>query len=76
MSYSTIFDLGGNILTDGVQSQSVCDATINTAKQLAADRGKDVVVEDYGTTECYRVSPDGRRRKAPKDWIPQWEWER
>jgi hypothetical protein len=35
MSYSTIYDLNGYTLTDGVQSQLVCDATINTARRMA-----------------------------------------
>ena len=32
MTYSTIYDLNGHTITDGVQSQRVCDATINTAR--------------------------------------------
>ena len=28
MTYSTIYDLDGNTLTDGVQSQRVCNATL------------------------------------------------
>lgn len=40
MSYSTIYDLRtAHTITDGVQSQKVCDATILTARRLAADRG-------------------------------------
>lgn len=60
MTYSTIYDLRtGYTLTDGLQSQKVCDETINTAKELAATRGRSVIVEDRGTNECYRVTPGG-----------------
>jgi 23S rRNA U2552 (ribose-2'-O)-methylase RlmE/FtsJ len=55
MTYSTIYDMtSGHIITDGVQSQAVCDATINTARSIAAARGHSVVVEDRSTQECYR----------------------
>ena len=76
MTYSTIYDLAtAETLTDGVQSQAVCDATINTARRIAADRGRSVVVEDRGTEECYRVTPKGRRLAAPKSWTPTWDQE-
>lgn len=74
MTYSTIYDMDGNTITDGVQSQRVCDATINTARSIAADRRKSVVVEDHGTQECYRVTPGGHRWRAPKGWTaPEWD---
>jgi hypothetical protein len=75
MSYSTIYDLAtGYTITDGVQSQKVCDATINTARSLACARGRSVMVEDRGTQECYRVTPSGQRWKAPKGWeMPDWD---
>src|SRR5271166_5518603 len=74
MSYSTIYDLAGNTITDGVQSQRVCDATINTARLLARDRGRSVVVEDRGTEESYRVTPAGHIWRVPKNWgRPSWE---
>lgn len=74
MTYSTIYDLNGNVITDGVQSQAVCDATINTARRIARDRGKSVVVEDRGTEECYRVTRGGHIWRAPKWWgAPSWE---
>ena len=73
--YSTIYDLNGNIITDGVQSQTICDATINTAKQIARDKKHSVVVEDRGTQECYRVTPTGRKLCAPRDWTPTWKQE-
>ena len=74
MSYSTIYDMAtGHTITDGVQSQKVCDATINTARSLARDRGRSVIVEDRGTLECYRVTPAGHKWSAPKGWTPNWE---
>jgi len=76
MSHSTIYDMDGNTITDGVQSQKVCDATINTARSIAATRGKSVVVEDRGTREVYRVTPGGHKWRAPATWpAPSWETE-
>lgn len=72
MSYSTIYDLDGNTITDGVESQQVCDATINTARRIAADRKRSVVVEDRGVEQCYRVTPAGHIWRAPKGWTPAW----
>lgn len=67
--YSTIFDmLTGRVITDGVQSQKVCDATLITARACAAQRGHSVIVEDYGTRKCYRVTPSGHIWCAPKTW--------
>ncbi len=74
MSYSTIYDMTmGYVHADGVQSQKVCDATINTARQIARDKGRSVIVEDRGTRECYRITPAGYRWRAPKGWVPCWE---
>lgn len=74
MTYSTIYDLDGNVITDGVQSQIACDATINTARSIARDRRRSVVVEDRGTEECYRVTPSGNVWRRPKGWsAPEWE---
>ena len=71
---STIYDMTtGATLTDGVQSQRVCDATINTARSMARDRGRSVIVEDWGTQECYRVTPAGHVWRKPKNWVPTWE---
>jgi hypothetical protein len=76
MTYSTIYDIAtGHTITDGVQSQKVCDATINIARRLAKERGHSVIVEDRGTKECYRVTPGGHRWAAPKGWTPEWEQE-
>lgn len=74
MTYSTIYYLDGYIATDGVQSQAV-DATIQTARRIAADAKRSVVVEDRGTGECYCVTPAGHRRCAPKGWTPSWQSE-
>src|SRR5262245_3480221 len=76
MSYSTIYDMAGNVITDGVQSQKVCDATINTARESARDRKRSVMVEDRGTEECYRVTPAGHRWSVPRSWpAPAWMME-
>lgn len=76
MSYSTIYDMDGNILTDGVQSQAVCDDTIRTARFLASrktGRGRSVIVEDRVTREVYRVTPAGNIWRAPSYWVmPDW----
>lgn len=73
MSYSTIYDLNGYTLTDGVQSQKVCNATIIAARNLARDRGESVVVEDRGTEECYTVMANGDIEDAPAGWEAEWE---
>lgn len=73
MTYSTIYDLDGNTLTDGVQSQRVCNATLIAARGLARARGRSVIVEDRGTEECYRVTPAGHIWRAPQSWLtPTW----
>jgi hypothetical protein len=72
MSYSTIYDMMGNVITDGVQSQAACDATINTARSIARHRRHSVIVEDRGTEECYRITPAGHRWAAPTGWTPEW----
>jgi streptogramin lyase len=77
MSYSTIYDMRtGHVLTDGVQSQKVCDATINTARRIAREERRSVIVEDRGTEKCYRVTPAGHTWRLPKSWRdskPAWE---
>ena len=74
MTYSTIYDLStGHTITDGVQSQKVCDATIRTARSCAASRGRSVIVEDRGTQECYRVTPAGHIWRRPKWWTAEWD---
>lgn len=44
-----------------------------TAKRLAAERGRSVIVEDRGTRELYRVTPAEHRWRAPKGWSAEWE---
>ncbi len=69
MSYSTIYDmLTGYTITDGVQSQLICDATIQTARSIAREKGHSVIVEDRGTDECYRVTPAGHKWRVPAWW--------
>lgn len=76
MFYSTIYDMKtGYAITDGVQSQRVCDATIRTARACAASRNSSVIVEDRGTQECYRVTPAGHIWRAPEWWIASWNEE-
>jgi hypothetical protein len=76
MSYSTIYDMDGYVIADGVQSQKICDATINTARQIARDKGRSVIVEDRGTRETYRVTPSGHRWRVPPGFgPPAWESE-
>jgi hypothetical protein len=69
MSYSIIFHLRtGDIIAAGLESQAVSDATINTARSIAKSRRASVIVEDYGTGECYRITPAGHRWAAPAGW--------
>lgn len=67
MSYSTIYDAQGNIVADWVQSQAV-NATINAARGLAATRNRNVIVEDRGTGECYRITPAGHKWRCFRHW--------
>ena len=73
MTYSTIYDIQTAIpITDGVQYIRE-DATINTARALARDRSRSVIVEDRGTQEYYRVTPAGHIWRVPSCWpTPSW----
>ena len=52
MTYSTIYDFRtAYTLADGVQSQRVCDATMQTVRRIARERDLSVIVEDRGTKE-------------------------
>lgn len=74
MSYSTIYNPHtGQVMTDGVQSQKVCDATLNIARSIAEARCHNVVVEDRGTRECCQITPEGERKPAPAGWVPIWD---
>jgi hypothetical protein len=70
---STIYDLNGSVITDGVLSQRHGDDTIRTARIIASDRQRSVVVEDNGTREVYRITRKGRKWPAPADWTAPWE---
>lgn len=66
---ATIYDMQtGDIITEGLQSALRCDDAINTARSLARHFKTSVIVEDYGTGECYRITPAGWRWRAPKGW--------
>lgn len=74
MTYSTIYSMDtGHVITDGVQSQACCNATLNTARNIARSHDRSVIVEDRGTQECYRITPAGHRWRAPKEWVPCWD---
>ena len=70
---STIYSLKtGYTITEGVQSQAASNATIDTARRIARENKASVIVEDWGTRECYRVTPAGHIWSAPKGWEPEW----
>lgn len=70
---STIYDMDGDIIAEGVSSQAVCDETIQTACRIARRLNRSVVVEDHGTHQCYRVTPGGHIWRAPSWWkAPEW----
>jgi hypothetical protein len=76
MSYTTIYDMDGYVIADGVQSQRVCDATIRTARQIAREKRRSVIVEDRGLEAMYRVTPGGHIWCVPPHWgPPSWETE-
>jgi hypothetical protein len=67
---AAIFDMKtGYWITQGLQSSARCDEAIRTARNIARERKKSVIVEDYGTGECYRITPGGYRWRAPRGWI-------
>jgi hypothetical protein len=74
MSYSTIYDMRtAHVLTDGVQSQAMCDATINTARYLARERKHSVIVEDR---DRGMLPSSGHVWHTPHWWgAPSWEQE-
>jgi hypothetical protein len=77
VTYSTIYYMDdAMVAADGVQSAMVCDEAIHSARSIARSHGRSVIVEDRGTRECYRITPSGRRWKAPKSWTPEWAAER
>lgn len=68
MAIATIYDLDGNIVCDGLQSGAVCNQAINTAREHARETRRSVIVEDWGTRECYRVTPAGHVWRPPHTW--------
>lgn len=63
----TIYYLhNAEIATEGLQSSRLCDEAIITARAIARECGRSVIVEDED--ECYRVTPAGHRWAAPASW--------
>ena len=75
MSWATIYDYEtGYTVAEGLQSAVVCDEAIHTARRIARDSWRFVVVEDRGTKEFYCVTPKGKTFPVPKGWgKPSWE---
>ena len=48
----------GDVITQGLQGSSVCDDAIRFARNIAADRGEPVVLDD--DDGAWLVHPDGR----------------
>lgn len=71
-----IFDYKtGYLIADGLQSATISDEAIKTAREIARERGYSVIVEDYGTRQLYRVTPRGRKWPAPGWWQePDWDF--
>lgn len=57
-----IYTQSGEEITVGLQSSTVCDEAIRTAKGIAADCGETVRLEDDG--DAWDVSPDGAIEEA------------
>ena len=70
---ATIYALdGSHVISEGLQSATVCGSALNEARLIARERRQSVVVEDAGTEECYRVTPGGHVWRAPRGWVPSW----
>ena len=55
---ATIYDAAnGYEITSGLQTADLCNEAINTARQIAASRNEEVVLED--SDGYWLVSPDG-----------------
>jgi len=73
---TTIYDFEtAEVLAEGLQTQAVCDETIQLARNLARELGHSVVVEDRGTKEVFRITRSGRLRPVPSGWnlLPDWD---
>lgn len=74
MTHVTIYSEDGYTITDGLQSATVCDAAIITARSIAKNRNEPVYVEDRGTQEAYTVMPNGDAVEGVPSWFkPDWE---
>lgn len=56
----------GETLCEGLQGSNVCDQAIQTAKELAAEREEEVVLEDDDGN--WLVDPDGSCTSLPENW--------
>lgn len=64
MNYATIYDMRtGYSVADGINP----DAALFVARRTAEVNGS-VIVEDHSTGDVYRVTPSGKKWKAPKCW--------
>jgi hypothetical protein len=63
-----IYDKHGNEITVGLQSSTVCDAAIQSARGIAADRDEEVFLEDDGSR--ITVHPDGTTEDG---WEGEWD---
>ncbi len=60
-------DEEGGMLADGLQPSAICDEAIETACQLADQRGEDVhLVDDDGEWIVHPAGPDGTREAADR----------
>lgn len=70
----TIYDASnGHVVTDGLQSSTVCDEAIQAARRIAKETRRHLVVEDVPARHCYAIGPRGGLRRKPTGWIPAWD---
>ena len=65
---ATIYNRNAEEITAGLQSSSVCDAAIQAAKQIAADRDEEVYLKDGDDRTT--VYPDGTTEDG---WDGDWD---
>jgi len=66
---ATIYDFKtGYTITEGLQSAILSDQAIKTAREIAREQNYSVIVEDFGTREVYRITPNGHKWRVPKWW--------
>lgn len=56
---ATISDMQGQYLSQGLQGRNACDAAIQAARRMAAERNEDVLLDDDDGE--WIVHPDGSR---------------